>query len=124
MTVCPRTREIRLETYAIIKAHFLLLGLSEEQVETIPCWWAIGLSPLNTNPELNMINNFDKIWGALGIIPQQLVDWLHKNAKNTKDIPATIGEIHIAILQCMLQFWNKRCRHTNWKQRPPDRGIE
>ncbi len=124
MTVCPKTREIRLETHIIIKAHFRRLGLSDNQVNGIPVWWAIGIFPTSINPELNKVSDFNKIWGALGIIPQQLVSWLHANTEKTKDIPVVIAEIHIIILQCMQQCWNKRCRHTNWKARPPDRAIE
>ncbi len=72
----------------MIKAHFRLLGLSDAQTNGKPVWWAIGIFPASINPELNKVSDINKIWGALGIIPQQLVDWLYANVDKTKDIPA------------------------------------
>lgn len=121
MISCKATKHVREETNMKIIGRFTRMGITRDQAEKIPCWWAADVGDIAaSSPDLG---NFDKIWGALGIIPKEILTWANKHATNLEQVKAQLAEIHMDILRGMYQSWITRCRKTTWKSRPPDRAI-
>lgn len=121
MMICPRTRFIRQRAHNNILKIFSKANLTQQEIKAIPCWWAIDILENPPLPALSATFNFDKLWGALGLIPKNLADWLTlktKNQKLEKDSFQILADIQMEILQAMKDCWIERCKHTRWSIRP------
>lgn len=104
MTSCPHTLFIRQQTVRKIKEK--IREATGIDVSEVPCWWGTDGEPTTGWDD---IKNLNKVWGAMGIIPDQLSAWIAFKTKATGKIrDDLIAEIQLEILKGSHESWEYR----------------
>ncbi len=112
---CEATREERKETHR--KIIDIINRRAKYGVKNFPCWWSDVSRTEQNLKTWKQIEAFPNVWGAQGVIPTLLIEWISNVDLIQKDqIDAAIEEIQTEILKCAQNCYKVRMQNRAKKE--------